>query len=84
LAISVSKEQRFISFRENYSQGVENYYNKFGAAYRNPHEATLRRVFPKALAKWKDHLTFNKILDLACGSGEMTIIVQEWTKKTRD
>ena len=51
--------------------GVKTYYQQFGDRYRNPHEATIVKIFETI------HTTcqcdFSKVLDLACGSGEVTL-----------
>lgn len=70
-----------ISFRENYSMGVEEFYCSHGSQYRNPHEADLKRVLPKALERWKDSVNFSAVLDMACGSGEVSLILEEWCLK---
>lgn len=60
------------SFRDNYGQhGVGGYYEKFGAAYTNPHEREIRLSLRKALSTWPE-VSLERVLDLACGSGEAT------------
>ena len=52
-------------------QGVENYYKNHGNDYSNPHFTNIAYIFPKVLKA----IVIGKqasILDLACGSGEIT------------
>ena len=53
----------------------ESFYRQSGAAYRNPHEPELRRVLDVVVAEWK--LDLSHVLDLAAGSGEVTIALRE-------
>lgn len=55
--------------------GVEGYYANFGAAYRNPHEPIIRRLLARLALEWSLDLT--NVLDLACGSGEVTLTLRE-------
>lgn len=60
------------SVRAGYVEhGVEGYYARFGAEYRNPHEAAVREAI--ALAHVRAPLPLGRILDLACGSGEAAL-----------
>jgi len=57
--------------RDEYTlYGVEGYYTRFGAHYRNPQEAAiteaLKQLNPKPC----------RVLDLACGSGEATLALR--------
>lgn len=62
------------SIREAYVQhGVEAWYAHHGAGYRNPHEQGVRR----AVLSWIDRLASGRVLDLACGSGEVTLALRE-------
>lgn len=54
---------------------VAGYYQTFGRAYRNPHEPVVREVLRQALPKWQPDLS--AVLDLACGSGEITLALRE-------
>jgi len=64
------------SVREEYEQhGVRGYYEQFGEAYRNPHEAAIRSALHAGLTGWQVDLS--RVLDLACGSGEVTLVLQE-------
>jgi 2-polyprenyl-3-methyl-5-hydroxy-6-metoxy-1,4-benzoquinol methylase len=54
--------------------GAEEYYRRFGAEYRNPHEAIIQQCLLLALQRWT--LDTHKVLDLACGSGEVTLVLQ--------
>lgn len=56
------------------AHGVEAYYAQFGADYRNPHESILQEVLPEAVRRWS--LDVSRVLDLACGSGEVTLILR--------
>lgn len=58
------------------THGVRAYYEGFGATYRNPHEAAIRTALRKAIAEWHLDLT-GTVLDLACGSGEVTLLLRE-------
>lgn len=51
--------------------GAEGYYAAFGANYRNPHEAIIHRCLAQATTQWQ--LNTESMLDLACGSGEVTL-----------
>ncbi|KAG5728614.1 hypothetical protein E4T56_gene1979 [Termitomyces sp. T112] len=74
------------SMRENYQQGVSEYYTKVGSTYRNPHFPGIRRCIFQWLNKWwamesaSDPNRRDRIVmfDMACGSGEATIAFQEW------
>lgn len=55
--------------------GVRGYYQEFGAAYRNPHELAVRQALHAAVATWA--LDLSRVLDLACGSGEVTLALRE-------
>jgi SAM-dependent methyltransferase len=55
--------------------GVKGYYAKFGATYSNPHEPQIRMLLERLIQEW--HLDLSSVLDLACGSGEVTTIVLE-------
>lgn len=72
--------------------GVDGYYERMGSVYKNPHIAQVLKVTHVMLTKWirsqikevvasPDELYSIRILDLACGSGEATVGVQEWFKK---
>jgi trans-aconitate methyltransferase len=64
------------AIRHQYEEhGVEGYYAQFGADYRNPHEAVIREVLREAVERWRLDLT--QVLDLACGSGEATLVLRE-------
>jgi hypothetical protein len=64
------------SIRTEYEKhGVERFYRESGASYRNPHEPELRRVLDIVVREWK--LDLSKVLDLAAGSGEVTVALRE-------
>ena len=64
------------SIRAQYVRyGAQGYYEQFGAHYRNPHELAVRRAIHAAVAAWDLDLTH--VLDLACGSGEVTLALRE-------
>ncbi len=65
-----------MSIRKAYVEnGATPYYQQHGIAYRNPHEAHLAAALKAAVAHWQPDLT--SVLDLACGSGEVTLVVRE-------
>jgi hypothetical protein len=55
--------------------GVREYYAQNGAAYRNPHEPIVRNVLAHAVERWQ--LDLSQVLDLACGSGEVTLALRD-------
>jgi SAM-dependent methyltransferase len=64
------------SIRGEYEKhGASDYYSKFGATYRNPHESSVRRSIQLAIEKWRPDLF--RVLDLAAGSGEATLALRE-------
>ena len=65
-----------LSVRGGYeAHGVEDYYRRFGGEYRNPHEPVVRRSLGMAVARWRPDLS--QVLDLAAGSGEVTLALRE-------
>lgn len=72
-----------ISIRGHYvAEGVQSFYAQHGADYRNPHEAIIRQIV-KTLVTEHD-LDLSHILDLACGSGEITLALTELGAKKVD
>jgi 2-polyprenyl-3-methyl-5-hydroxy-6-metoxy-1,4-benzoquinol methylase len=64
------------AIRAAYQQyGVEGFYRRFGGSYRNPHERAIRAAIRAAAACWD--LPLDRVLDLACGSGEATLALRE-------
>lgn len=65
------------SIRQGYEEySVEGFYQQFGADYRNPHEKEIEQVLELSRQAWE--LGFQKVLDLACGSGEVTQTLRKW------
>lgn len=63
------------SVRDGYTQlGVDAYYTLHGSDYRNPHEPILHRLLSAALEMG---LVGNCVLDLCCGSGEVTAVLKQ-------
>lgn len=48
--------------------GVDNYYKEFSEEYRNPHFETIKKLLSNVNVK-------GSVLDLCCGSGEVTKII---------
>jgi hypothetical protein len=64
------------SIRRQYEElGVEGFYWHHGSEYRNPHEPIIRELLHQTVKRWNPDLT--EILDLACGSGEVTMALRE-------
>lgn len=64
------------SIRSKYEQhGARAFYERHGAEYRNPHEPAIRRLLETAVRTWP--LDLADVLDLACGSGEVTLALRE-------
>ena len=60
------------SIRAEYERrGVRAFYSDSGADYRNPHEPQLRRIIKHVVELWNPDLSH--VLDLAAGSGEVTL-----------
>ncbi|GAA5861047.1 hypothetical protein JCM8547_008018 [Rhodosporidiobolus lusitaniae] len=69
------------SMRDNYNtHGVEEYYKKVQESYRNPHFPGLRRVLVQFLDQYvaQEKPKRIRVLDLAAGSGEATIVINDW------
>ncbi len=63
----------FKSVREGYStEGVENYYAQHGDAYVNPHELFIIDLINKN----ESRIDYSRVLDMSCGSGEITRALQ--------
>lgn len=56
------------------AMGVEGYYAAHGATYRNPHEDGVAAALRLAVVTWP--LDLSHVLDLACGSGEATLVLR--------
>ncbi|KAH8104502.1 hypothetical protein BXZ70DRAFT_590715 [Cristinia sonorae] len=76
-----------LSMRDNYAEhGVDQYYQKVGATYRNPHFPGVRACMFLWLNNWwqaeHERLLLDRIsiFDMACGHGEVTIAFMEWWK----
>lgn len=64
------------SIRGEYERhGADAYYRTRGADYRNPHEPHVRASLAVAVERWNLDLT--NVLDLAAGSGEVTLALRE-------
>ena len=61
-----------MSVRAGYEElGVEGYYSKHSEDYSNPHEYKVRHLIEKFVHGYGS-LDGNRILDMCCGSGEVT------------
>jgi SAM-dependent methyltransferase len=64
------------AIRAAYQQhGVRAYYQQFGDQYRNSHEPAIRESLRLAVVRWD--LDLRHVLDLACGSGEVTLALRD-------
>lgn len=64
------------SIRDNYQDmGPKGFYTSKGSEYRNPHEEAVRACLRKCVTDWGLDITM--VLDLACGSGEVTLEVKK-------
>ena len=57
------------------AHGVAGFYGRFGASYKNPHEPQIRALLGRLIPEWE--LDLSNVLDLACGSGEVSSVVLE-------
>lgn len=63
------------AIRNQYEQyGVAGYYQQYGSSYRNPHEPHISAALQAAVAQLQPDTT--AVLDLACGSGEITLALR--------
>ncbi|MBX7212984.1 MAG: class I SAM-dependent methyltransferase [Thermoflexales bacterium] len=63
------------SVRQGYvEEGVAGYYRRHAADYRNPHEAIIAASLAELVAR--QGVLPSPILDLACGSGEVTLALE--------
>lgn len=72
------------SLRDAYiKHDIDEYYQKFGSRYRNPHDLVVKEIVQIAWQEWSlnwhtvGDLDLIKVLDLACGSGEVTLALEE-------
>lgn len=71
------------SIRKQYEElGVEGFYAERGTEYRNPHEPAIAEALAQAVTKWA--LPLDRVLDLACGSGEATLALASLGAQTID
>ena len=67
-----------MSIRNAYEKyGVEAYYKKFGDKYRNPHEEMIFEIIEEINNNNHNNIDFSNVLDLACGSGEVTLALKK-------
>ncbi len=63
----------FKAIRNEYAEkGVEDYYRNHADMYENPHFPYIQQL----LEKNKHRIDYTKVLDLACGGGEVTLILR--------
>lgn len=68
----------FPAIRPQYDEhGTTEYYRQFGATYRNPHEPVIHSLIHRAAREWSPDFAGMRVLDLACGSGEVTLALQQ-------
>jgi hypothetical protein len=65
------------------ADGARGYYEQHGADYRNPHEPVIADLIRIALERWP--LDLSSVLDLAAGSGEVTLALSSvlWASSPR-
>ncbi len=65
------------SVREGYQKlGVEDYYKEKALTYSNPHEIKIEKLMNIFFNKYMKLNEDSKILDLCCGSGEITRVLE--------
>ena len=70
-------EKYELDIRNNYQKfGVENYYKNVKHEYKNPHLSYIEESILKIINDY--NIDFSKVLDLACGTGEITTILKEY------
>jgi SAM-dependent methyltransferase len=69
-----------VAVRNEYARhpgGATGWYQEHGAQYRNPHEAAVRAMIRSLTTESAELFAAGRILDLACGSGEVTLALIE-------
>jgi hypothetical protein len=56
------------------ARGVKGFYRDSGGGYRNPHEPQIERLLGIVTGAW--NLDLSRVLDLAAGSGEVTLALR--------
>jgi SAM-dependent methyltransferase len=71
------------AIRRQYERyGPRGFFERRGSEYRNPHEPIIRQLLQQAVPAW--HLDLTNVLDLACGSGEVTLGLEQLGAKRID
>jgi SAM-dependent methyltransferase len=74
--LAQSQGETSTAIRRQYERhGTESFYRRFGKDYRNPHEPIVREIVEACVRKWE--LDLGGVLDLACGSGEVTLALEQ-------
>lgn len=72
----MSDRKQPTSIRHEYeAHGVAGFYHQSGGDYRNPHEPQIRESLQAIARTWPVDLS--NVLDLAAGSGEVTLALRE-------
>lgn len=69
-----------LAVRNEYARhpgGATGWYEEHGSQYRNPHELAVRSMIGALFAESPELFRSGRILDLACGSGEVTLALIE-------
>jgi SAM-dependent methyltransferase len=70
--------KKIMSIRNAYEKyGVKAFYKNFGDNYRNPHEAIIFKIINEINNNNHNYIDFTKVLDLASGSGEVTLALKK-------
>ncbi len=71
-------------FRDLYSRsGPTAYYLQHGDQYQNPHEPAVAAAVRYAAIHWSFKIDFSHVLDLAAGSGEVTVALNDLLPEAR-
>jgi len=61
---------------------AKQFYKTCGADYRNPQEHDIRRLLQQIYKDDAWEMSFENVLDLACGSGEISLMLQDLDDKS--
>ena len=71
----MESQQKPRPIRPEYDRhGVNGFYRQSGSSYRNPHEPIIGNLIAQAISQWP--LDLSNVLDVACGSGEVTLALR--------